>query len=154
MFPVFDDVEPDVLDGYAATAVGVDVVFEDGARLSDGGAPDQYGVPVDPRSQYEARMLAVDQWSSRTIVLRGWAGRTVDRVELIGWVPARADGDHGDRQQHGYVDRIDIVAAAGPPRSPVEAVRTTRGTFSSDRFSRGGCAPWWPFRMGLSSASR
>lgn len=141
VFPVFDDIEPDVLDGYAATAVGVDVVFEDGARLSDGGAPDQYGVPVDPRSQYEARMLAVDQWSSRTIVLGGWAGRTVDRVELIGWVPARADGDHGDRQQHGYVDRIDIVEAAGPPRSPVEAVRTTRGTFSSDRFSRGGCAP-------------
>nr|WP_249361952.1 GH92 family glycosyl hydrolase [Gordonia araii] len=141
VFPVFDADEPDVRDGYAATAVAVDLVFTDGTRLSDIGPTDQLGVPIDARSQYDARMLSVDQWSSRSVSLRGADGRTVERVELTAFAPARAEAGSGPRRQVGFVDRIDVVAERPEAVDPVDFVKTTRGTFSSDRFSRGGCAP-------------
>ncbi|GED99420.1 GH92 family glycosyl hydrolase [Gordonia crocea] len=154
VFPVFDADEPDVRDGYAATAVTVDLRFTDGTRLSDADPADQYGVAVDPAAQYRARMLAVDQWSSRTVSLAAAAGKTVDRVEVAGVVPARVATpiggagapDDGPRPQIGFLDRVDIVATdpdteTGGGTDPVDRVVTTRGTFSSDRFSRGGCAP-------------
>ncbi|RUP35958.1 MAG: glycoside hydrolase family 92 protein [Gordonia sp. (in: high G+C Gram-positive bacteria)] len=141
VFPCFDDSEPDVRDGYAATAVAVDIVFTDGSRLSDAAAVDQYGVALDPQTQYGARLLSVDQWSSRTVTLDLVVGRTVERVELVGEVPVRTDDRVSERAQSGFVDRIDLVKAPAAPTEPVGCVRTTRGTFSSDRFSRGGCAP-------------
>ncbi|MFT4201063.1 GH92 family glycosyl hydrolase [Gordonia sp. (in: high G+C Gram-positive bacteria)] len=140
VFAVFDDAEPDVRDGYAATAVALDVVFDDGSRLSGKAVVDQYGVRLDPRAQYAAKMCGVDQWSSRTVSLSGVAGKTIERIELVGVVPEWINGK-GERTQVGYVDRIDIVAEPTGDADPVDLVRTTRGTFSSDRFSRGGCAP-------------
>ncbi|MFT3900943.1 MAG: GH92 family glycosyl hydrolase [Gordonia sp. (in: high G+C Gram-positive bacteria)] len=142
VFGVFDADEPDVRDGYAATAVAVDLLFTDGTRLSDRRPVDQYGTVLDPVAQYEARMHGVDQWSSRTVSLVAVAGRTVERVELAGVVPFRFDGRPHPRVQNGFVDRIDIVDdESAVPGEPIDFVRTTRGTFSSDRFSRGGCAP-------------
>ncbi len=142
VFAVFDDAEPDVRDGYASTAVAIDVVFDDGTRLSDVDPVDQYGTPLEPAAQYAAQRLGVDQWSSRTVALEAVAGRTIARVEVTGVVPDRVGGGHRPREQHGFLDRIDLVEqVADVDAEPVDHVRTTRGTFSSDRFSRGGCAP-------------
>ncbi len=141
LFPVFDDAEPDVRDGYAATAATVDLVFTDGTRLSQTGAADQYGVPLEPAAQYAARLLAVDQWSSRTVPLAAAADRTVERVEVRGWLPPREGTRRGRRTTAGFVDRLDVIAVGPASDQPIEHVRSTRGTFSSDRFSRGNCAP-------------
>ncbi|QKT09256.1 glycoside hydrolase family 92 protein [Gordonia sp. X0973] len=85
-------------------------------------------------------MLGVDQWSSRTVTLAGVGGKTVERVELTGWVPARVEPDAREREQAGFVDAVALVEVS-ESADPIDRVRTTRGTFSSDRFSRGGCAP-------------
>jgi predicted alpha-1,2-mannosidase len=141
VFPCFDDSEPDVRDGYAATAVAVDLVYTDGSRLSGHESVDQYGIVVDPQAQYGSQLLSVDQWSARTVALDGGSGKTVQRVELCGVVPARTDGSGRERLQHGFVDSFGLVDVSPAEAEPVDCVRTTRGSFSSDRFSRGGCAP-------------
>lgn len=139
--PVFDGAETDVRDSYAATAVSLELVFEDGTTLSETGAVDQYGVTLDPQAQFDARMLAVDQWSHRTIGLTGLAGRRVEQVWLRIAVPLPQNGNRTARRIVGYLDSIRIRRRAPRPTEPVDWVSTTRGTQSSDRFSRGNCAP-------------
>ena len=114
VFPCFDDSEPDVRDGYAATAVAVDIVFTDGSRLSDAAAVDQYGVALDPQTQYGARLLSVDQWSSRTVTLDLVVGRTVERVELVGEVPVRTDDGcwFGVPMFYGVTANLELIREA------------------------------------------
>ena len=140
-FGVFDAAEQDVRDAYASTAVSVDVVFTDGSRLSGTGATDQYGTPLEPRAKYDAKTAWPDQWQSRTVDLP--AGRTIDRIELSGWLPPRisAQGAKEERTSTGFVDRVEIIPSAPVINEPIDHVKTTRGTFSTAAFSRGNCAP-------------
>ncbi|MFT3716349.1 MAG: GH92 family glycosyl hydrolase [Gordonia sp. (in: high G+C Gram-positive bacteria)] len=143
-FGVFDADEKDVRDAYASTAVSVDVLFTDGTRLSESGAADQYGIPLDAAAQYAAKTAWPDQWASRTVPLAAVKGKTIQQVELTGWLPPRIDSSPGgERTSRGFVDRIEIVPAdvRSDDAEPIDHVKTTRGTFSSGAFSRGNCAP-------------
>ena len=72
----------DVRDGFAADAVALDLVFDDGSRLSDLGPVDQYGVALDPLAQHEGRVLHPDQWNLVRASLDAAVGRVIERVEL------------------------------------------------------------------------
>jgi predicted alpha-1,2-mannosidase len=117
-----------------STFVAIDLELEDGTWLSDTGATDQYGGATTPAEQGAAKRLWVDQWNARRVSLAPIAGRSVRRV-----VAVVQSSDHAALRV--FLDDVDIASA--PPRStsPLDLVSTTRGTHSSDRFSRGNTAP-------------
>ena len=141
VFAVFDDTERDVRDAYAATSCAVDLIFDDGSTLIDGNAVDTHGIGLRPLQRFLSKTITVDQWTLTSIPLRQWAGRTVVDVVLAVEVPARDAGGHDERAMSGFVDTIRIIEHTAADESPIDQVRTTRGTQSSDRFSRGNCAP-------------
>ena len=141
LHPVFDADEPDVRDSYAGTAVALDLEFDDGSSLSDHRVRDQHGVVVNPAKQYDSRTIAVDQWTLKRIQLSAFTGRRVTRVLLRVTAPARADGTRTRRRIHGFLDDVRLRRAEPGSLERIHRVRTTRGTHSSDRFSRGNCAP-------------
>lgn len=120
-----------IADRWASTAFAVDVVFDDGSVLSDGGS-DQHGTAVTPEAQADAKRLWVDQWNRRIVDLTAFEGRRIRGV-LAAW---RAD-------EAVEVFLGDVIVRPAPPR-PADLlgwVDTRRGTHSSDRFSRGNTAP-------------
>ncbi|MFW0788920.1 GH92 family glycosyl hydrolase [Gordonia sp. CPCC 205333] len=152
--PVFDATELDVRDSYAATSVCLDIVFADRSRLSATDIVDQHGVPATPGAQYDSKSIAVDQWTRKSFPLNSFVGATIDSVELTVLIPASVVGASARRRLIGYLDSIRVDSAARTPVDILDHVRTTRGTQSSDRFSRGNCAPLvaggpHPFVFGL-----
>ena len=136
VFPEALEVPPDqdMEQRWAATAVAVDLVFEDGTRLSELGGTDQYGAALTPAAQAEARRSWPDQWNLRTVPLNRAAGRTIHEVR----VTALPDAQRGLRC---HVDGIAVEPAPSQPTSLLEAADTRRGTHSSGEFSRGNNAP-------------
>ncbi|MGV9482207.1 GH92 family glycosyl hydrolase, partial [Gordonia aichiensis] len=141
LHPVFDVDESDVRDSYAGTAVALDLEFDDGSTLSDQRLRDQHGVIVDPAAQYDSRTVSVDQWTLKRIRLSAFADRRITRVLLRITAPVRADGSRTRRRMHGFLDDVGLRRAEPESLERIHRVRTTRGTHSSDRFSRGNCAP-------------
>jgi len=118
-----------------ATAAAVDVQFDDGTWLSEvPGAVDQYGGRLGPDDQAAAERLWVDQWNLRAVDLGPCVGRVVERVV----VTARGSAA---RDLVLFVDAVGIAPRPADPTTPLDHVRTTRGTQSSGRFSRGNTAP-------------
>ncbi|WP_437582662.1 GH92 family glycosyl hydrolase [Paramicrobacterium sp. CJ85] len=130
--PNVDDLET----FWAATAFTLDLVFDDGTRLSDS-ALDQYGIPLTPEAQEDARMQWVDQWNRRRVDLTHVAGRRIACVEAS---LGRTDGPQ-TRPARGWLDDVRVVPARPRATEPLDLVRTTRGTHSSGTFSRGNNAP-------------
>ncbi|WP_336644497.1 GH92 family glycosyl hydrolase [Microbacterium sp. USHLN186] len=132
---------------YAALAVTVDVVFEDGSRLSQHqGVRDRYDVPVTPEAQLAAAWSMPEQWNADSVSLEPWAGRRAS-VEIVLGSPtlAAAEGPVG-----GFVEVVvgSTTDAFAPPLAVGEAeltaadrVDTRRGSHSGDRFSRGNTIP-------------
>ncbi len=117
-----------------ATAVGVDIEFEDGTWLSESEAEDQYGGPISPVQQAAAKRLWVDQWNRRAVSLGPMTGRRIRRVVAAVEASERCS-------VRVFIDDVRVGPATQPPRDPLDLVSTTRGTHSSDRFSRGNAAP-------------
>ena len=142
---LFDDSEPDVRDGYAATAVAVDIVFTDGSRLSDAAAVDQYGSPR-PQTQYGARLLSVDRWSSRTVSRLGGGYGTVERSS---WSARSRSAPTTVLVNARSLDSSTASTSSRLLRHrPSRGVSARRaGTFSSDRFSRRQAAARGPARF-------
>ncbi len=124
--------ELDVL--WHGTAASLDLLLDDGTRLSDLDVVDQYGGRTDPDSQAADRRTWVDQWNLRGVRLDAAAGRTVAETSLV----VRASPH---RELVVFLDAVAIAPAPVLPADPVEQVRTTRGTHASGRFSRGNTAP-------------
>ncbi|MFT4211856.1 MAG: GH92 family glycosyl hydrolase [Microbacterium sp.] len=123
-------------DRYAAAAVAIDLVFADGARLSEIGARDDYGTPATARAQGRSRVLVPEQWNRVVVPLAPAAGRTVSAIELSVHAPASS------APFSGWLD--DVTIARIPPRTgldPVDYVDTRRGTNSSRDYSRGNTIP-------------
>ncbi|WP_260235009.1 GH92 family glycosyl hydrolase [Curtobacterium sp. PhB172] len=140
--------EADLPHFWDATAFAVDVVFTDGTRLSEreavrgGQARDQYGDPLTPEAQDAARKQWVDQWNRRAVDLTPFAGLVVDRLEArLGSVTQPSDADGERPALRGWLDDVRIAPARPAPVTPLDHVRTTRGTQASSRFSRGNNAP-------------
>ena len=135
--------EADLPHFWDATAFALDVVFTDGTRLSDtADVHDQYGDALTPTAQDSARKQWVDQWNRRAVDLTSFAGRVVDRLEVrLGSAPQPDSDDDARPALRGWLDAVRIEAARPAPATPLDHVRTTRGTQASSRFSRGNNAP-------------
>ena len=127
---------PEIVEGdvAASTGVSLDLLFDDGQRLSQLEAPDQHGVRVGAAAQAASKTLYPQQWARKSVRLGDIAalrGRRVRAVELevapVGAQPAS-----------GWIDDIAIAAQprAQAPR-PSDYVLTTRGTQANGTFSRG-----------------
>jgi predicted alpha-1,2-mannosidase len=133
-FPVSAGSPADEDAFYAATALALDLEFDDGSRLSELEPLDQHGTPLLPGAQSAAKTLYVDQWNARAVALDAASGRIVERVV------ARM-GRHPGNTLTAFLDDVGIAGAPTRPQSALGWVRTTRGTHSSGRFSRGNTAP-------------
>ncbi|HJW06433.1 MAG TPA: GH92 family glycosyl hydrolase [Rhodanobacter sp.] len=118
-----------------STYVAVDLLFDDGSRLSTRGARDQHRIGVAARAQGEGRTLYPDQWNYLAIDVGAVAaGRTIKRIVLMHDGPAAGF--------EGYLDDLRLGAApVAARRRPSDFVDTRRGSNSNARFSRGNNFP-------------
>jgi predicted alpha-1,2-mannosidase len=118
-----------------ANYVAVDLLFDDGSRLSTRGALDQHRIGASAHAQGKGRTLYPDQWNYLSIDVGAVAaGRTIKRIVLSHDGPAATF--------EGYLDDLRIGAASVDTRQrPSDFVDTRRGTNSNDRFSRGNNFP-------------
>lgn len=146
---------------FGATGAAVDVVFADGSRLSESGARDQHGIPLDAAAQAASLTMRPDQWNRRTADLASVAGRTAVRIEIV------VEAPEGIALQIG-VGTVGIRRTPPEPASPLDRVDSLRGTNSDADYSRGNTVPavalpngfaltipmtdpgdaGWPFRYG------
>ncbi|HEX7352764.1 GH92 family glycosyl hydrolase [Brachybacterium sp.] len=136
---------------WGATFVGVDLVLEDGSRLSAHDPQDQYGTPATARGFGEGRILFPDQWNEIQVDLRGIVGRTITEVLLVLDLPEDPDADllddEGRRAEPatltGWIDGpyLAPLPADPPLTDPVAWVDTRRGSNASGDFSRGNTLP-------------
>lgn len=166
---VFPDL--DAAHTWGATYVAVDLVLDDGTRLSQLDPRDQYGSPATARGLGDARILYADQWNDVQVRLDAAAGRTVAAVLLVAAPPAEAAADavlavgadeiplslagtderpeaaRGE-ELTGWIDGpyLGPLPADPPLEDPVAWVDTRRGTNASREFSRGNTLPLtsWP----------
>lgn len=141
-YKIFPELDPDLT--YASTHVALDLVFDDGSRLSSSGARDIYGVAANAQAQGDGKTLFPDQWNSVKIDLSSFEGKTVKQVLLT----YSQKGAKANTPVGGYVD--DITIDVPKPRDTsdglISYVDTRRGTNSSGGFSRGNNFPAaaWP----------
>ncbi|MBB5850002.1 GH92 family glycosyl hydrolase [Amycolatopsis umgeniensis] len=121
-YVVFPEAEKDAVPSYRSTFVALDVEFADGTTA--GFSAGEQGL---------AKTLYVDQWNLVRRRLGEFAGRRIARIVLVSEPP--------DGASAGWLDDVRIAERAVETRDPVDHVRTTRGTHSSDKFSRGNNFP-------------
>ncbi|MBN9141173.1 MAG: GH92 family glycosyl hydrolase [Micrococcales bacterium] len=138
VLPEWDGGRAEVLHGFGADAVALDLVFSDGSRLSELDAVDQYGIALDPSTQHAARYHHPDQWNLRRVALDAAVGRTVASVELRF---ARTVPDDDDRPFVGWLDGLAVSEVPPKPERPAEWARTRQGTMSGPGLSRGNTLP-------------
>jgi predicted alpha-1,2-mannosidase len=121
-----------------ANYVAVDLLFDDGSRLSQRAAEDQHRIAMTASAQGRGRVLYPDQWNAVSADLaKVAAGRTIRRVLVV-------HDDAANRVSfEGYLDDIRIGPAPSHPAGmhPSDFVNTLRGTNSNGHFSRGNNFP-------------
>ena len=126
----------------ASTYVAIDLVFDDGSRLSQLKPLDRYGNPLTARGQGAARLLYPDQWNAvASRIGEVAAGRRVRQIVLV------HEGERGQAYR-GYLDDVRIEPAPlkkNPDKRaaehPSDYVDTRRGSNSNSRYSRGNTFP-------------
>ncbi|RSN60774.1 alpha-1 2-mannosidase [Amycolatopsis sp. WAC 04182] len=113
---------PEAGTDYHGTFVALEVEFADGTSAG-----------FSATEQALDKTLYVDQWNLVRRRLGDFAGRRIARVVLVSEPP--------DGASAGWIDDVRITERAIEIREPVDHVRTTRGTHSSDKFSRGNNFP-------------
>ncbi|MCC4586182.1 GH92 family glycosyl hydrolase [Xanthomonas sp. NCPPB 1067] len=125
-------------DHVASTYVSLDLLLDDGTRVSASAARDQQGVALDAQAQGDSKTLYPQQWTRKQVRLgdvAGLRGRRVRAIELEVAPPAGAS-------VAGWIDDIAIAEVQlVTPARPSDWVLTTRGTQSNGTFSRGNNFP-------------
>ena len=119
-----------------STYVAVDLVFDDGTRLSTSRARDQHRIPANADALGRSRTVYVNQWNKLTIDLgKVAAGRRIRQIVLAHAGPA------GNIE--GFLDDLRIAAAPAYAANerPSDYVNILRGTNSGYTFSRGNNIP-------------
>ncbi|MGH8157371.1 MAG: GH92 family glycosyl hydrolase [Rhodanobacter sp.] len=118
-----------------ANYVAVDLLFDDGSRLSTDGAQDQHRIGASAQAQGDGRVLYPNQWNFVSIDLgRVAAGRRIRQIVLDHDGPAAAF--------EGYLDDLRIGTEAPDTRHrPSDFVDTRRGSNANANFSRGNTFP-------------
>ncbi|RDS84610.1 glycoside hydrolase family 92 protein [Dyella monticola] len=119
-----------------STYVAVDLIFDDGSRLSTLPARDQHRIAANAHAQGAGHILYVNQWNKLDIAVGSVAaGRHIRHIVLMHDGPAGAF--------EGFLDDLRIGAA--PARDeharPSDYVNILRGTNSGYTFSRGNNIP-------------
>ena len=131
---------PEIVAGDAAASTGVslDLVFDDGQRLSALGASDQHGALVTATGQSASMTLYPQQWAHKQVRVGDIAalrGKRIRAVELQLQPGSRSAAV-------GWIDDIAIAPRAqAADRRHSDYVLTTRGTQSNSTFSRGNNIP-------------
>ncbi len=131
---------PEIVDDDIAASmhVSLDLVFEDGRRLSSLDVRDHHGVRLGAVAQGESKTLSPQQWARKAVRLgdvAGLQGRRIVAIELDAAPP-------GQTPARGWIDDVAIADVARPDhRRPSDWVSTTRGTQSNGTFSRGNNFP-------------
>ncbi|MFQ6309487.1 GH92 family glycosyl hydrolase [Lysobacter capsici] len=126
----------------ASTYVAIDLLFDDGSRLSQRAPLDRHGFALTARGQGQARLLYPDQWNAvASRIGEVAAGRRIRQILVV------HDGDRG-LAYRGYLDDLRIGPATITPVSDTQAaqhpsdyVDTRRGSNSNSRYSRGNTFP-------------
>lgn len=125
-------------DTIASTYVSLDLLLDDGSRLSTLDLHDQHGVALGAQAQGNSKTLYPQQWAHKQVRLGEFAALRGRRVAAIELEVAPPDG----AQTSGWIDDIALGDAPRPVRErPSDWVLTTRGTQSNGRFSRGNNIP-------------
>lgn len=121
--------------GNPSNYVAVNLVFDDGSRLSTRGARDQHRVPISAQGQGWGRVLYPDQWNRITVDLgKVAAGRRIVAITL--------DHDGPAADYEGWVDDLRIGDRPADTRhEPADYVDTRRGSNANGHFSRGNNFP-------------
>ena len=131
---------PEIVDDdtVASTGVSLDLVFDDGRRLSGIDLRDQHGASIGAQAQADSKTLYPQQWARKEVLLGGAPGLSGRRIRAIELELAPGDG----AVARGWIDDIAIDAAtpAGELR-PSDRVLPPRGTQSNGTFSRGNNIP-------------
>lgn len=135
IFPVLGD---DL--AYAATYAAVDLVLDDGTRLSQSGIRDVNGFLASARGYGQGKAHYGSQWNSVKVDLSAFAdqGRSIDKILMT------YDNPSGTAETafSGWVDDIRIDEAPTVDGSQLtNYVDTRRGTLSSTGYSRGNNIP-------------
>ncbi|NIH83414.1 GH92 family glycosyl hydrolase [Amycolatopsis granulosa] len=116
--------EADAGPSWRSTFVALAVELDDGTLV--GGSA---------RSAGESKTLYLDQWNAVHHALAGAAGRVARAIVLLVEPPP-------GEPVSGWIDDVRLADVPPPgPRDPVDWVRTTRGTQSSNEISRGSTFP-------------
>lgn len=125
-------------DTLASTYVSLDLLLDDGSRVSASTARDQHGIALGAAAQGDSKTLYPQQWARKAVRLGdvpALRGRRVVAVELD--VASQAGAPVS-----GWIDDVRLDAQ---PRStaqrPSDWVLTTRGTQANGTFSRGNNFP-------------
>lgn len=131
------NVLPEIVDGDIATSTGValDLVLDDGRRISSLDLRDNHGVRIDAAAQARSNTLYPQQWAHKSVRLGSLAGHRIKSIELA-LQPTAAAG------ASGWLDDIVIgEQARAEAKRPTDHVLTTRGTQANGTFSRGNNIP-------------
>ncbi|MBS0199422.1 MAG: GH92 family glycosyl hydrolase [Proteobacteria bacterium] len=131
---------PEIVDGntVASTGIGIDLVFDDGRRLSQLGVRDQHGADITAAEQAASKTLYPQQWARKQVHVGDIASLRGHRIRAIELELQPVDGG----KAQGWIDDLAITSQ---PRivntHPSDDVLTTRGTQSNGTFSRGNNFP-------------
>ncbi|WP_258223609.1 GH92 family glycosyl hydrolase [Stenotrophomonas sp. HMWF003] len=125
-------------DTVASTYVSLDLLLDDGSRVSASDARDQHGSALGATAQGDSKTLYPQQWARKAVRLGevpALRGRRVVAVELQ---VASAAG----APVSGWIDDVQLGAQPRTaPQRPSDWVLTTRGTQANGTFSRGNNFP-------------
>ena len=127
---------PEIVDGDTGTSTGVslDLVMDNGERVSSLAVRDHHGVRLGAAAQAQSKTLYPQQWASKEVRLGALAGRRIVAIELE--VRPGAQGASGWLDDIVITQRAQVAAAR-----PSDHVLTTRGTQANGTFSRGNNVP-------------
>ncbi|MBD9477444.1 glycoside hydrolase family 92 protein [Pseudoxanthomonas sp. PXM02] len=127
---------PEIVSGHTAASTGVslDLVFDDGRRLSELGMTDQHGAPVGAQGQAASMTLYPQQWAHKQVRVGDVAGLRGKRIRAIELQVLPGPGGSAA----GWIDDIALrQESVDDAIRPSDYVLTTRGTQSNSTFSRG-----------------
>ncbi|MGG6463007.1 GH92 family glycosyl hydrolase [Solilutibacter silvestris] len=137
---VLPEITGGIVDGdtVASTGIGIDLVFDDGRRLSQLDARDQHGAGITAAGQAASKTLYPQQWARKQVRVGDIASLRGHRIHAIELELQPVGG----ATAQGWIDDIAITSS---PRvvstRPSDDVLTTRGTQSNGTFSRGNNFP-------------
>src|SRR5690606_7781746 len=100
---------PEIVDGdpVASTGVSLDLVFDDGRRLSQLDARDHHGAGIGAAAQAASKTLYPQQWARKAVRLGDITALRGRRVRAIELEAAPVAG----RQARGWIDAVAIAEA-------------------------------------------